>query len=53
MRPYNLQQRTLLEVDQLIPLREAQEYTVRLKENMKKSDTPLNPTSTSPAMTSP
>ena len=32
IRPYSLQQRTLLEVDQIIPLREAQEYTVRLKE---------------------
>lgn len=32
IRPYSLQQRTLLEVDQIIPLREAEEYTVRLKE---------------------
>jgi hypothetical protein len=35
MRPYNLQQRTLLEVDQLIPSREAQEYTVRPKEKQE------------------
>jgi hypothetical protein len=39
MRPYNLQQRTLLEVDQLIPLREAQEYTVRLKEKQEEKAT--------------
>jgi hypothetical protein len=31
LRPYSLEERTLLEVDQVIPLREAQEYTVRLK----------------------
>jgi hypothetical protein len=37
MRPYNLQQRTLLEIDQLIPLREAQEYTVRLKEKQEEN----------------
>jgi hypothetical protein len=37
MRPYNLQQRTLVEVDQLIPLREAQEYTVRLKEKQEEN----------------
>jgi hypothetical protein len=34
IRPYSFQGRTLLEVDQLIPLREAQEYTVWLKEKL-------------------
>jgi hypothetical protein len=37
MRPYSLQQRTLVEVDQIIPLREAQEYTVRLKEKQEEN----------------
>jgi hypothetical protein len=37
MRPYNLQQRTLVEVDQIIPLREAEEYTVRLKEKQEEN----------------
>ena len=37
IRPYNLQQRTLLEVDQIIPLREAQEYTVRFKEKQEEN----------------
>lgn len=32
IRPYVLDGRTLLEVDQIIPLREAREYTVRVKE---------------------
>jgi hypothetical protein len=35
MRPYCLQERTLLEIDQIIPLREAQEYTVRWKEKQE------------------
>ena len=35
IRPYNLQERTLLEVDQIIPLREAQEYIVRVKEKQE------------------
>jgi hypothetical protein len=37
LRPYNLDQRTLLEIDQIIPLREAQEYTVRLKEKQEEA----------------
>jgi len=32
IRPYQLDGRTLLEIDQIIPIREAQEYIVRLKE---------------------
>jgi len=35
LRPYSLQERTLLEVDQIIPLREAEDYTVRLKEKQE------------------
>jgi hypothetical protein len=37
LRPYKLDGRTLLEVDQIIPLREAQEYTVRLKEKQEEA----------------
>ncbi len=37
IRPYQLDNRTLLEVDQIIPLREAQEYTVRLKEKQQEA----------------
>jgi len=37
MRPYNLQQRTLVEVDQIIPLPEAEQYTVRLKEKQEEN----------------
>jgi hypothetical protein len=37
MRPYNLQQRPLVEVDQIIPLREAEEYTVRFKEKREEN----------------
>jgi len=37
LRPYNLEQRTLLEIDQIIPLREAEEYTVRLKEKQEEA----------------
>jgi hypothetical protein len=37
MRPYNLQQRTLVEVDQLIPLREAEDYIVRVKEKLEEN----------------
>lgn len=32
IRPYQLDGRTLLEIDQIIPIREAQDYIVRLKE---------------------
>ena len=32
IRPYKLDQRTLLEIEQVIPLPEAQDYTVRIKE---------------------
>ncbi|HZQ44478.1 MAG TPA: hypothetical protein VFA99_14580 [Acidobacteriaceae bacterium] len=32
VRPYLLDGRTIVEVDQIIPLREAQDYTVRIKE---------------------
>lgn len=35
IRPYSLQERTLLEVDQIIPLLEAEDYTVRLKEKQE------------------
>ena len=35
IRPYQLEKRTLLEVDQIIPLKEAHEYTVRLKEKQE------------------
>jgi hypothetical protein len=37
LRPYSLDQRMLLEIDQIIPLREAQEYTVRLKEKQEEA----------------
>ena len=37
LRPYALDGRVLLEVDQIIPLREAQEYTVRLKEKQEEA----------------
>jgi len=37
LRPYVLDGRTLLEVDQIIPLREAHEYTVRLKEKQQEA----------------
>ncbi|MGD0797756.1 MAG: hypothetical protein ABR910_08535 [Acidobacteriaceae bacterium] len=37
LRPYQLEQRTLLEIDQIIPLPEAQEYTVRLKEKQEEA----------------
>jgi hypothetical protein len=32
IRPYQLEDRTLLEIDQIIPLREAEEYTVHIRE---------------------
>lgn len=32
IRPYKLDQRTLLDIEQIIPLPEAQDYTVRIKE---------------------
>jgi len=32
LRPYKLEQRTLLEIEQVIPLPEAQDYTVKIKE---------------------
>lgn len=35
IRPYNLQERTLLEVDQIIPLPEEKDYRVRLKEKQE------------------
>jgi hypothetical protein len=37
IRPYNLQERTLLEVDQIIPLPEEQDYRVRLKEKQEEN----------------
>ena len=37
LRPYQLEQRTILEIDQIIPLREAQEYTVRLKQKQEEA----------------
>jgi hypothetical protein len=37
LRPYRLDQRTLLEVEQIIPLAEAEEYTVRLKEKQEET----------------
>lgn len=37
LRPYKLDERTLLEVDQVIPLPEAQAYTVRLKEKQEEA----------------
>jgi hypothetical protein len=37
LRPYKLEQRTLLEIDQIIPIREAHEYTVRLKEKQEEA----------------
>ena len=37
LRPYTLEGRTLLEVEQIIPLREAQDYTVRLKEKKEEA----------------
>jgi len=37
IRPYQLDGRTLLEIDQIIPLLEAQDYTVRLKEKQEEA----------------
>lgn len=37
LRPYSLDGRTLLEVDQIIPLREAQDYWVRVKEKQEEA----------------
>ena len=37
IRPYELQQRTILEVDEIIPLPEAQDYTVRFKEKQEEN----------------
>jgi hypothetical protein len=37
IRPYVLQERTLLEVDQIIPLREAQEYIIEVKDKQKEN----------------
>ena len=37
IRPYKLEQRTLLEIDQIIPLPEAQDYTVRIKEKQEEA----------------
>jgi hypothetical protein len=37
LRPYQLEGRTILEIDQIIPIREAQEYTVRLKEKQEEA----------------
>jgi hypothetical protein len=37
IRPYQLDRRTLLELDQIIPLREAQDYIVRVKEKQQEA----------------
>jgi len=37
IRPYDFHQRTILEVDQIVPLREAQDYTVRWKEKQEEN----------------
>jgi len=37
IRPYQLDNRTLLEIDQIIPLREAQDYIVRVKEKQQEA----------------
>ncbi|HWG18564.1 MAG TPA: hypothetical protein VN678_11915 [Acidobacteriaceae bacterium] len=37
LRPYRLDDRTLLEIEQVIPIKEAQEYTVRVKEKQAES----------------
>ena len=37
LRPYKFELRTLLEIDQIIPLPEAQDYTVRIKEKQEEA----------------
>jgi hypothetical protein len=37
LRPHRLDQRTLLEIEQVIPLPEAQDYTVRIKEKQEEA----------------
>jgi len=37
IKPYQLEEHTLLEIDQIIPLKEAQDYTVRLKEKQEEA----------------